>query len=84
MKGYIKGQYRKSIFTTDNGYIIGIFKVIETDIEDIYTLCGVDENGKVVKEGEQVVLGANDKYIALCRRHWMSGDLGPDFDRLRK
>ena len=26
------------------------------------------------------VLGANDKYIGLCRRHWMSGDLGPDFD----
>ena len=30
-------------------------------------------------EAEQVVLGANDKYIGLCRRHWNSGDLGPDF-----
>ena len=39
-----------------------------------------DENGKVLKEGEQVVLGANDKYIGLCRRHWMEGNLGPDFD----
>lgn len=39
-----------------------------------------DENGHVVKEGAQVVLGANDKYIGLCRRHWMAGDLGPDFD----
>ena len=19
-------------------------------------------------------------YIGLCRRHWMAGDLGPDFD----
>ena len=27
MEGYIKGQYRKSIFTSDNGYIIGIFKI---------------------------------------------------------
>lgn len=35
MSGYIKGQFRKSIFTTDNGYIIGIFKVVETDIEDV-------------------------------------------------
>ncbi len=34
MKGYIKGQFRKSIFSTDNGYIIGIFKVIDTDLED--------------------------------------------------
>ena len=40
-----------------------------------------DENGKVVKEGAQVVLGANDKYIALCRRHWMRGDLGPDWGK---
>ena len=39
-----------------------------------------DAAGHVVKEGAQVVLGANDKYIGLCRRHWMAGDLGPDFD----
>ena len=31
-------------------------------------------------EGVDIVLGANDKYIGLCRRHWMAGDLGPDFD----
>lgn len=35
MKGYIKGHYRKSIFSTDKGYNIGIFKVLETDIEDM-------------------------------------------------
>ena len=28
--------------------------------------------------GEQVVLGANDQYIGLCRKHWKAGDLGPD------
>ena len=38
-----------------------------------------DAAGKVLKEGEQVVLGANDQYIGLCRKHWMAGDLGPDF-----
>ena len=27
-----------------------------------------------------MVLGANDKYIGLCRRHWRAGDLGPDFN----
>ena len=36
-----------------------------------------DENGKVLKEGAQVVLGANDKYIGLCRKHWKEGNLGP-------
>ncbi|MCI8593714.1 MAG: thymidine kinase [Oscillospiraceae bacterium] len=56
-------------------------------IEEIKTICWCgrkatcntrfDENGVVLKEGEQVVLGANDKYIGLCRRHWKAGDLGP-------
>ena len=36
-----------------------------------------DESGHVIKEGEQVVLGANDKYIGLCRKHWKEGNLGP-------
>ena len=38
-----------------------------------------DQHGKVLKEGAQVVLGANDQYIGLCRKHWMAGDLGPGF-----
>ena len=59
-------------------------------IEEVKTICWCgkkaafnarfDETGRVVKEGAQVVLGANDKYIGLCRRHWIAGDLGPDFD----
>lgn len=32
---YIKGNYRKSIYTSENGYTIGIFKVIETNSADI-------------------------------------------------
>ncbi len=57
-------------------------------IEEVKTICWCgrkatcnarfDETGKVLKEGEQVVLGANDKYIGLCRRHWKEGNLGPE------
>ena len=57
-------------------------------IEEIKTICWCgrkatynarfDETGTVLKEGEQVVLGANDKYIGLCRRHWKEGNLGSD------
>ena len=60
-------------------------------IEEIKTICWCgkkaicnarfDENGKVLKEGEQVVLGANDRYIGLCRKHWREGNLGPGFPR---
>jgi len=57
-------------------------------IEEVKTICWCghkatcnarfDEHGKVLKEGEQVVLGANDKYIGLCRKHWKEGNLGPE------
>lgn len=35
MKTYIKGNYRRSIFESDNGYTIGLFKVKETNIENM-------------------------------------------------
>ena len=67
--------------------------VLADKLEEVKTICwcGIkaafnarfDEHGHVVKEGEQVVLGANDKYICLCRRHWVAGDLGPDFKPLK-
>ena len=60
-------------------------------IEEVKTICWCgkkalcnarfDENGVVLKEGEQVVLGANDRYIGLCRKHWKEGNLGPDWKR---
>lgn len=31
----------------------------------------VDETGKAVKQGEQTEIGGNDRYIALCRKHFM-------------
>jgi len=56
-------------------------------IEEIKTVCWcgrkatcnarIDGNGNVVREGEQVVLGGNDKYTALCRRHLRAGLTGP-------
>ena len=68
--------------------------VLADKLEEVKTICWCgkkaafnarfDDQGHVLKEGEQVVLGANDQYIGLCRRHWMAGDLGPDFHRLRK
>ena len=31
-------------------------------------------DGVVVKEGEQVQIGGNESYTALCRKHWRSGE----------
>ena len=56
-------------------------------IEEVKTICWcgkkatnnarLDGKGGITKVGEQVVLGASDKYIGLCRKHWMEGDPGP-------
>ena len=37
----------------------------------------LDGMGGITKVGAQVVLGASDKYIGLCRKHWLIGDPGP-------
>ena len=31
----------------------------------------LDEKGKIVTDGSQVVLGGNDKYVAMCRKCWL-------------
>lgn len=60
-------------------------------IEEIKTVCWCgegaccntrfDKNGKVIRNGEQIVLGANDSYIALCRKHYKEGNLGPNLKK---
>ena len=56
-------------------------------IEEIKTVCWCGRkaitnarilNGKVVKSGEQIVLGGNESYVALCRKHWAKGELAPE------
>lgn len=29
-----------------------------------------DENGNVLAAGDQIVVGGNERYVSLCRRHW--------------
>ena len=55
-------------------------------IEEIKTVCWCGRkatcnariaNGRVIKTGEQIMLGGNESYVALCRRHWAKGELAP-------
>ena len=59
-------------------------------IEEIKTICWCGRkatcnarvvDGRVVQEGEQVVLGGNGQYVSLCRKHFRRGELG-DFKDL--
>lgn len=54
-------------------------------IEEVKTICWCGRkatfnarivDGKVVKTGEQIVLGGSESYTSLCRRHWQEGNLG--------
>lgn len=54
-------------------------------IEEIKTICWCGKkatynarvvDGKVVKQGDQILLGGSSQYVSLCRKHWASGDLG--------
>lgn len=36
----------------------------------------VDANGKAVREGEQTEIGGNDRYVAMCRRHFVEALAG--------
>ncbi len=53
---------------------------IADELREVRTICHcgrkatmvvrLDANGQVVKEGAQVEIGGNDKYVSYCRRHW--------------
>jgi thymidine kinase len=38
-----------------------------------------DDTGRVLTDGDQVVIGGNERYVSLCRRHWREavGDRSP-------
>ena len=56
-------------------------------IEEIKTVCWcgrgarcnarIDADGNMVSSGEQVELGANERYISLCRKHFTERKTGP-------
>lgn len=73
-----------------NRFFPGASRLMEIadEINEIKTICWCGKKALcnarygpegIIKEGEQVVLGANHNYISLCRKHFKIGDLGPGF-----
>lgn len=53
-------------------------------IEEIPTICWCGKkahfnarviNGSIVKNGKQIMLGGNESYVSLCRKHYMNEQL---------
>lgn len=59
MKTYIKGTYKRSIFSSDKGYVIGLFKLNETDNEEFTSYI----NKTITFTGYFHELTENDKYL---------------------
>ena len=78
----LKNDFRNEMF--EGSYYMLIYA---DKIEEIKTICWCGRKatmvarvagGKIVKQGEQVMIGGNDMYISLCRKHYNDGRLGPD------
>lgn len=56
---------------------------VADNLEEIKTICHcgrkatmvlrIDDDGKVVRDGAQVVIGGNDRYVSVCRAHHYTG-----------
>ena len=78
----LKNDFRNQRF--EGSYYMLIYA---DKIEEIKTICWCGRkatmvarvvDGKIVKQGEQIVIGGNDMYVSLCRKHYNDGRLGPD------
>ena len=76
----LKNDFRNELF--EGSYYMLIYA---DKIEEIKTICwcGLKAtmvarvvDGQIVKQGEQVVIGGNDMYVSLCRKHYNDGRLG--------
>lgn len=59
MKSYVKGVYYQTIFSSDSGYVIGILKLKETNIEELQIFM----NKTITFTGYFHELNLNDTYV---------------------
>ncbi|MDO4552073.1 MAG: thymidine kinase [Bacillota bacterium] len=80
----LKNDFRNELF--EGSYYMLVYA---DKIEEIKTICWCGRKatmvarvmeGKFVKTGEQIVVGGNDMYVSLCRKHYNDGRLGPERD----
>lgn len=78
----LKNDFRNEIF--EGSYYLLVYA---DKIEEIKTICWCGRkatmvarvvDGKIVKKGKQIMVGGNDMYVSLCRKHYNDGRLGPE------
>ncbi len=75
----LKNDFRNELF--EGSYYLLVYA---DKIEEIKTICWCGRkatmvarvsNGKFLRTGEQIVVGGNDMYVSLCRKHYNDGRL---------
>ena len=78
----LKNDFRNELF--EGSYYMLVYA---DKIEEIKTICWCGRkanmvarvvDGRIVKSGEQILVGGNDMYVSLCRKHYNDGRLGPE------
>jgi thymidine kinase len=81
----LKNDFRNELFEGSKYLLIYADK-----IEEIKTICWCGRkatmvarivDGKFVKTGEQIMVGGNEMYVSLCRRHYNDGRIGEEGTR---
>lgn len=78
----IRTDFRGELFSGSERLL-----AVADSVEEIKTVCWCSKkavmnarviNGRVVKEGEKILIGGNESYVALCRKHWAQGKLSQE------
>jgi thymidine kinase len=81
----LKNDFRNELFEGSYNLLIYADK-----IEEIKTICWCGRkatmvarviDGKFIKQGEQILIGGNDMYVSLCRKHYNDGRIGSENSR---
>src|SRR5690606_11022706 len=76
----LKNDFRNELFTGSRALLLYADK-----IEEVKTVCWFCnrkatmnlrvQNGRPVREGEQILIGGNESYVPVCRRHFFAEEL---------
>ena len=78
----LKNDFRNELF--EGSYYMLVYA---DKIEEIKTICWCGKkatmvarvkDGKCIKSGDQIMVGGDDMYVSLCRKHYNEGRLKPD------
>lgn len=78
---------KNNVYGTLFSEAIEAMMALADDFQEIKQLCHCgrkatmilkfDPNGEPVRSGEVVEVGGENRYVSVCRPHWMKGDIGP-------